>query len=177
MEFFILDASFFLEGRDVASIYGSSRRFFISPLIFEEIRDRRTRNQVEMAIELGRMALVGPSTEGLKVIREFARETGDLSVLSAADLEVLAVAWDQKTGLGASPGGITIITDDFAIQNVAEHSGISYQAARKPRMRENITWVIYCPACRRSFLDLKVGSPCPSCDTPLKRKKKTSRKA
>ncbi len=56
--------------------------------------------------------------EALQKARQAASETGDLSVLSPADLDVLAKALEY---------GATVATDDYAVQNVALHLGLKIE--------------------------------------------------
>ena len=91
--------------------------------------------------------------------RQAAAETGDLSVLSPADLDVLAKALEY---------GATVATDDYAVQNVALHLGLKIQAIGQPRIRRKLKRVQRCRGCGSRF----EGEDCPDCGTLAPKKKR-----
>lgn len=62
-----------------------------------------------------------------------------------------------------------IVSDDYALQNVAEGVGIAYQPLATLGIRQKFSWTYYCPACFRRYPrgDIQV---CQVCGTKLKRK-------
>ena len=98
-----------------------------------------------------------PRKDSLSAIEKAARETGDLDVLSPADREVLALAYEI---------GATLVTNDFAVQNVASRMGIDWESTEKGISR-NIKWGWYCPACWKKAQKKGV---CEFCGTKTKRR-------
>ena len=100
--------------------------------------------------------------EFVKKVEEKAKETGDFDVLSVADISVLALALEIN--------GI-VVTNDFAVQNVAKALLLEFEGANKA-MTHQITWIWYCPACKKIRKDR--GS-CIYCGTETKRRPKTKK--
>jgi UPF0271 protein len=98
-----------------------------------------------------------PGDDAKRRVREAARSSGDLDVLSRADVDVLALALET---------GGTLVTNDFAVQNVASRLGVKWEGQGKAIDRQ-ITWTWYCPACGRT--SARKG-PCPVCGTETKRR-------
>jgi len=86
-------------------------------------------------------------------------------VLSKADTGVLALALELRTE-GKTP---IIVSDDYAVQNVAEGIGIAYQPLATLGIREKFSWTYYCPACYRRYTQAD-SQVCIVCGTKLKRK-------
>lgn len=105
-----------------------------------------------------------PSESSLQRVRKTAERTGDLSHLSTADREVLALALDiWEEGQQEA----VIFTDDYGIQNVASALGIAHRSILQPGIRQQWQWRYRCTACSRHFDVLH--SECPVCGSPLKR--------
>lgn len=72
-----------------------AEQLYTLPCIISEIKDAATRSRVETTL-LPFVTLRSPKPESVKVIREFARKTGDLAVLSKPDIEVLALGYELE---------------------------------------------------------------------------------
>ena len=108
--------------------------------VWGEVVDEMVRSQVASHVGEGNIELVSADQADASSVREAARLTGDLGRLSASDLDVLAVA------LGA---GAIIISDDYAIQNVAKHLGLDYITTFHDGIRQERTYVWRCGGCGR----------------------------
>lgn len=92
----ILDASpLLLNQPSISTLLRTAEKLITSPSVLTEIRDPNARSRVETTY-LPFVEVLTPSPASLKVIREFARKTGDLVVLSQVDLEVLALAYEKE---------------------------------------------------------------------------------
>ena len=60
-----------------------------------------------------------------------------------------------------------IISDDFAISNVAKNLGLEIIPIMTKGIKHVGKWIHYCPGCR---INHATGKECPMCGTPLKRK-------
>lgn len=135
------------------------------PEVRDELREQ-TGPSYRLAISSssGKLKIQSPTTSSLEEVTEGARALGDKVALSKADKSVLALALDLRRE-GKMP---IIVSDDYAVQNVAEGIGVSYQPLATLGIREKYNWTYYCPACfRRYAADVQV---CGVCGTRLKRK-------
>jgi len=67
-----------------------SPRFYTVQRVLNEVRDKHSRQA--LAVRLEEIVVLEPTEEDLRYVGEFARKTGDLGVLSATDLQVIALA-------------------------------------------------------------------------------------
>ena len=84
------------------------------------------------------LEIIEPNKASEKWIKSKADRTGDLDVLSYVDKKILALAYELK--------GI-IVSDDFAIQNVALYMGIDFVSCSGKEIEELRKWVYKCSAC------------------------------
>ncbi len=128
---------------------------FTTPAVVEELVDARSRCRYEALAAAG-LAVTSPGKSSLQAIQRAASATGDDPVLSRADRELLAVALET---------GAEIVSDDFAVQNVARHLEIPFVPLQQRRARKRM-WKFRCPGCGR--LAEEPGE-CPVCGSGLKR--------
>jgi len=136
------------------------------PEVTDELREQTGPSyRLTVSRSSGKLTIRNPTATSLEEVTEKARVLGDRFVLSKADRSVLALAMDLR-GEGKTP---VIVSDDYAVQNVAEGMSIPYQPLATLGIREKFNWSYYCPACFRRYAqaDLQV---CPVCGTKLKRK-------
>lgn len=136
------------------------------PEVADELREQTGPSyRLTVSRSSGKLTIRSPTTASLEEVAEKARVLGDRVVLSKADTSVLALALDLR-GEGKTP---VIVSDDYAVQNVAEGIRIAYQPLATLGIREKFSWIYYCPACYRQYAqtDLQV---CQVCGTKLKRK-------
>ena len=136
------------------------------PDVAEELRTQTGPSyRLTVSSSSGKMKIQAPTRESLREVADHARLLGDRLVLSKADSSILALAVDLKK-TGKTP---IIVSDDYAIQNVAEGMGIGYQSLSSLGIRQKFKWAYYCPACFKRYLagDLQV---CGVCGTKLKRR-------
>jgi UPF0271 protein len=131
---------------------------YVSPSVISELRDIRAKSRLDTLLLAG-LHVCEPGGQALKNAEDAARRTGDLPVLSATDLDILALALEEECG---------IMTDDFAVQNVAIELGIPVIPVQQ-RSAKRIKWRFRCSGCGR-YYD-KEGE-CPVCGSPVKRKLK-----
>jgi UPF0271 protein len=132
--------------------------------VLEEARDLCSRLEFETAVSAGKVSVVEPSKESVLKVRDKVGQTGDR--VSEVDIKLLATALDLQLA-GKAP---ELITDDYAIQNLASFFGISYNRVAMPGITEVFSWVMVCPACGRTYPPNT--SQCEICGTQLRRKPK-----
>ncbi|OFX16827.1 hypothetical protein A3K71_04635 [archaeon RBG_16_50_20] len=164
MKVLVLDTSALIMGLDPLGLELES---FSVPEVTEELRDQ-TGPSYRLAISAssGKLRIRSPTPDSLKEISDKARTLGDKIALSNADASVLALALDLLKE-GKTP---VIVTDDYAVQNVAEGLGIAYQSLATLGIRQKFDWIFYCPACFRRYPGTGDLEVCQVCGTKLKRK-------
>ena len=166
---FILDSSAFIAGLDPFSLEGEvytvpGVRSELSPSSMGFLR-------FKMAEESGRLRVRSPGPRALEEARRASAYMGDAIRLSEVDVEVIALAVELREE-GAE---VIVVTDDYAIQNVAGRLGVKFSPLATFGIRKELRWVIYCPACHRRFPADQGLRECPICGTPLRRKPERKR--
>ena len=155
MDFRILDASAFYAGVP----FRSSSDCYTTSLVYDEIKHiKKNHDALGTLLETNRLKIREPDSESTKAATDAAKDTGDYPQLSKQDLSVIA--------LGIELEG-EIISDDFAISNVARNLGLKISPIMTQGIKDVGKWVHYCPGCRTNH---STGKECPICATPLKRK-------
>jgi endoribonuclease Nob1 len=144
---FVLDASAFYTGIP----FLSSARCYTTTLVFEEIRHiKKSYCALEALVDAG----------NLKVM-----ETGDYFKLSSADLSVLALALHLN---------LTLISDDYAVGNVATLLNIPIKSIGTKGISKVRRWVTFCRACGKAYEPNIIE--CALCGNKLRRRFKTPSK-
>lgn len=126
-----------------------------TPGVVGEVIDLESKCRLEVLLTAG-LAIRTPAASSLHAVEIAAAETGDDLVLSPTDREVLALALET---------GSEVVTDDFAVQNVAAHLGIHVVSLQQRRARKR-KWKFRCPACGKTAAG---PGECPVCGSLLKR--------
>lgn len=141
---------------------GSVTRFVAPERVRDEVRPGGpTGRSLERQLDAG-LVLVMPTSAARERVREAARVSGDLPVLSPTDLDVLAAALD-------APEGAEVWSDDLAVQNVARRLGVAARPATGRAIRAEVVWHVRCTGCGRYPEAATPAGECPVCGSPLKR--------
>lgn len=155
MDFKILDASAFYAGVP----FRSSDDCYTTSLVYEEIKHiKKNHDALGTLLETNRLKIREPNYKSLKAAIKSSKDTGDFSELSKQDISIIA--------LGIEMNG-QIISDDFAISNVAKNIGLEIMPIMTKGIADVGKWVHYCPGCKTNHT---TGTECPMCGTALKRK-------
>ncbi|NNM35776.1 MAG: PIN domain-containing protein [Nitrosopumilus sp.] len=155
MDFRILDASAFYAGVP----FRSSDDCYTTSPVYDEIKHiKKNHDALGTLLETNRLKIREPSKESMKTAIKAAKETGDYPQLSKQDMSVIALCIETNG---------EIITDDFAISNVAKNLELKISPIMTRGIKDVGRWVHYCPGCRTNHSS---GTECPACGTPLKRK-------
>lgn len=114
--------------------------------------------------EKGNLTVQSPSPRSRETIDTASAQTGEKGVLSRADKDVIALALDLKQS-GLDP---VIVSDDYAVQNLAEHLQLKYGPLANFGIVHKFQWIMYCPACHRRYK--QPARTCRVCGTELRRK-------
>lgn len=164
MKVLVLDTSAFVMGFNPLSV---DLEVFTVPAVERElsqtslamIRFSTSRNS-------GKLEVREPSEPSRFCIREESLRLGEKLVLSEADSQILALALDLRAN-GLEP---VVVSDDYAIQNVAERLDVSYASLATFGISYEFNWISYCPACFRRYPQTYQLPECQVCGTGLKRK-------
>ena len=85
------------------------------------------------------LKILEPNKNSIDYVKEKAKETGDLDVLSLTDIKILALGYELQG---------TIISDDFAIQNVSLYNGLEVISCSGKKIKEIRIWKYRCSACK-----------------------------
>jgi len=165
----VLDTSALIMGLDPS---GLGLQSYSVPEVTEELRNQTGPSfRVSLSTSSGKLKIQRATADALNEVTKRAKALGDHPALSKTDGSVLALAIDLKRE-GQDP---VIVSDDYAIQNVAEGLDISYQSLTSLGIRQRFNWVHYCPACRRRYsCEIQI---CDVCGTKLKRRSAGRRRA
>ncbi|HJN20286.1 MAG TPA: nucleotide-binding protein [Candidatus Nitrosopelagicus sp.] len=155
MAFRVLDSSAFYAGIP----FGSNEPSYTTSLVYDEIKHiKKNHDAVDILIETGRLTISNPESEFIEIVRNTANESGDLHELSVEDISIIALSLK----LGAE-----LITDDFAVSNVAKNLNIQVFPVMTDGIKNIVSWTYYCPGCNNNFSE---SIKCPKCGNTLKRK-------
>lgn len=152
----ILDASYILH----SNLDFSSGKYLITNSVLEEIIAENARISIENAIKRGIIKIKEPKKEFIDSVIDEAKKTGDLEYLSNADIEILALALETK---------YKILTDDYAIQNVASSLGLTYEKFLQRGIKKRLRWIKICEGCKRKYSHNSAEKFCSFCGSLLKK--------
>ncbi|WP_292394662.1 NOB1 family endonuclease [Methanoculleus sp. UBA303] len=148
----VLDASVFFSEMPVEG------PAWTTPSVVGELGDLHAKCRFE-ALSATVLAVREPREEDQVRVEAAAVRTGDAGVLSATDRDILALALELSA---------VLVTDDFAVQNVAHRLGIETQSIQQ-RPARAIRWRYRCSGCGRYWRE---PGECRVCGAPIKRKLK-----
>ena len=110
----------------------------------------------------GRLVIQEPDQSQTEKVLLAAAKTGDRKAISQADVSIVALALQLAK---------TLVTDDYAVANVAAILGVEVKPATSGKeIQETRRWTYYCIGCSRTFSSSE--KVCPLCGNKLKRKYK-----
>lgn len=148
---YVLDSSAFIHE------YHTTEQVATIPMVREELEGESAYRYD--ALEGAGMHIHIPNEETIETARRVAKESGDEGVLSETDIRLLATAFELDANL---------VTDDYAMQNVAERLEIAVELIAQDGIEEQRTWTFQCQGCGREFEE--EHDRCPICGTALARK-------
>ena len=151
----MLDSSAFYAGIP----FSSNEPSYITPLVYNEIEHiKKDHDAIRILIETKRLTVNEPEDRFVTTAIDAAKKSGDFSNLSDEDVSTIALSLQ----LGAE-----LVTDDFAVSNVAKNLNIKVIPVMTSGIKNVITWKYYCPGCKVNFSKV---TKCPRCGNKLKRK-------
>lgn len=144
---YILDASFFF------GEYPFCGEFATTPEVVAELRDVTSKMRFEVMQSRG-LLISEADAAAVDRVRDAANRSGDARVLSETDISVIA--------LGLALSG-TVVSDDFAVQNVCRHLKIPVQNMMQKKAKRRV-WKCICSGCGAEIPAGEVD--CPVCGSP-----------
>ncbi|ATZ61421.2 MAG: DNA-binding protein [Methanosarcinales archaeon Met12] len=129
------------------------------PAVIDELKDGMSVMSFELAKSAG-MGVEPAEQHYIEMVKKMAKSAGDLNALSETDIALLAKAL-QYNGKDTY-----LVTDDYAIQNVASHMGIQVKPISQKKIKDVLIWEKRCIGCGRYFTREIV---CPVCGSRLKK--------
>jgi len=155
LAFRVLDSSAFYAGIP----FSSSEPSVTTSYVYNEIKHiKKDHDAVQILIETRRLKISDPEHKFIITVNNAAKKSGDFPNLSQEDVSIIALSLQLNAEL---------ITDDFAVSNVAKNLSIKVIPIMTSGIKKIVTWVYYCPGCKTDFSETR---NCPNCGNRLKRK-------
>ena len=155
MAFRVLDSSAFYAGIP----FSSNEPSYITSLVYNEIEHiKKDHDAIQILIETKRLTINEPEDRFVTSTIDAAKKSGDFSNLSDEDISTIALSLQLNADL---------VTDDFAVSNVAKSINIKVIPVMTNGIKNVVIWKYYCPGCKTNFSKI---TECPRCGNKLKRK-------
>jgi UPF0271 protein len=156
---YALDAGAFYTGLVFLS---SAYQYWTTQAIFDEVKHiKRSHGAIEALLESNTLQVLNSDRKNIDKVVAAARRTGDYQKLSEADISIIALALQL---------GIVLVTDDFAVANLATTLKIPVKSVASKGITHTRRWIAYCSACGRAFGPN--AKECRLCGNRLRRKYK-----
>ncbi len=156
---YALDAGAFYAGLVFQS---SAIQYCTTEAVFNEVKHiKKSHGAVEALLESKNLRILTPDKKSIEKALSAARRTGDYTRLSEADISILALAVQLA---------VILITDDYAVANVAKTMKIPVKSLASKGISHTRKWITYCSACGRCFG--ANAKECRLCGNMLRRKYK-----
>ena len=143
MVFRVLDATAFYAGIP----FVSNDLFMTTSAVYEEIQHIKTKQgALEMLQQTNRLQIRDPSEEIIDIVKDASIKTGDNATMSKQDITIIALALENN---------IELITDDFAVTNVARQLRIQTSSLMTGGINTVGKWISYCSMCGKEFFKRK----------------------
>jgi UPF0271 protein len=156
MEYYIADSAVFIMGSAIEPY-----RIITIPSVVNELKSSEAVMRFDLARESGARVEM-PEDSFREKIMQTANKTRDCEELSSTDIDILAKALEYK-------GNSVLLTDDYAVQNVAKVLGLEVKPVAQKKIKDVLVWQKQCTGCRKKF---DSGDICPVCGSPLKKRRK-----
>ena len=155
MVFRVLDSTAFYAGIP----FSSNEPSYTTSLVYNEIEHiKKDHSAIQILIETKRLMICDPEHQFVITANNAAKKSGDIPNLSDEDISTIALSLQLNAEL---------VTDDFAISNVAKNLNIKVIPVMTNGIKNVVTWKYYCPGCKTNFSKI---TECPRCGNRLKRK-------
>ena len=155
MVFRVLDATAFYAGIP----FSSNDSFMTTSVVYQEIQHIKMKQGIlDMLQQTNRLQVRDPAEKTINIVNDASEKTGDKQTISKQDVSIIALALENN---------IELITDDFAVTNVAKQLKIKTSSLMTKGINIVGKWISYCSICGKEFSKQK---ECPICGSKLNRK-------
>ena len=140
----ILDTSAILSGKPIDF---KNAKIITAPGVSDEIKPGGRDFQIFQNLKEKGLIIQQPSKKSIDKIKDVIKNTGDFGRLSTTDIEILALAYEKKIG----KNNVSIITDDYSIQNVADELNINFETISQSGITKKFKWSYRCQGCGKKF--------------------------
>jgi len=153
--FRVLDATAFYAGIP----FSSNDSFMTTSIVYQEIQHIKAKQgALDMLQQTNRLQVRDPAEKTINIVNDASEKTGDKQTISKQDVSIIALALENN---------IELITDDFAVTNVAKQLGIKTSSLMTQGINTVGKWISYCSMCGKEF---SKGKECPICGSKLNRR-------
>lgn len=118
------------------TLYGDGGvTFFVTPDVIAETRDARARERLLLLEQLGCVVARAPSAEAVAEVAVCAKRTGDYSVLSYTDLQVLALTFMLEIGRNGRRF-LKEVPEERVVGDVRSGRGVAFEEIEKREIEE-----------------------------------------
>ena len=129
----MLDSSAFYAGIP----FSSNEPSYITSLVYNEIEHiKKDHDAIQILIETKRLTINEPEDRFVTSTIDAAKKSGDFSNLSDEDISTIALSLQLNADL---------VTDDFAVSNVAKSINIKVIPVMTNSIKNVVIWKYYCP--------------------------------
>lgn len=173
---FILDASSILSLQQIFSFIdgevenNNPINLITTPNIVRELKDDFAKLRIESMMSSNE--LVTKTADSLDFIESECIKFGNHDRLSIEDKSILSLAWDESRKRPNQ--NVTIISDDYEIQNTANLLGIRFKSIRTKGISYSAIYKKFCSDCKAN-LNQKANS-CQNCGSVRIKLRKTKKR-
>ncbi len=167
MFFYIYFPSYFVYVIDTSAVF--LRKIPEKSVTVPEVVDEIIDEESKLYFQISNVRVECSRPEYVLRIKRVAKETGDVYRLSNTDVKVLAKALELKE----KGFEVSIVTDDYSIQNVAKVIGVGIESIIQKGISKAFKWVKVCKGCGRKV----EGDVCPVCGSEVVLRRVRSEKA
>ena len=135
----VIDASAFYSGIPFLTL---STCYTTNSVLSEIKHMNRRYGAIEFLIDSDKLKILDPKQEFFEQVIAMAKKTGDYKRLSSADISILALAFQLNS---------ILISDDYAIQNIAAHLKIPVGTIATKGITKVRRWINFCSACNKAY--------------------------
>ncbi len=168
---FVLDANAFFSSKQLTDL--DAGRLFTTSGIEEEVApNNEARFLFESLKEQNKLFVFDPEPDYLELVRNTATTTGDRTVLSDHDQELIALALQLKNDEEYKGWTVKVVSSDYAVQNVCKKLGVIYSSFKHGTIKRQINWCFKCRDCGKLYRNIPPDNECDVCGGKIIRSSK-----